>query len=242
MNISGSGERYASSQVSLFYGGTYFQGRGDSPRTLSKSCSDKLALVSCTSLLNSLLSSIIDPSSCYLDYLIVPQSAYHEAGFRRAFVERLKSIPHDTWPHRFRIQPIQTLTTTYLIPPSLTPPKHVSQMAFPTALTSVIYVKNRPTEVMLGGVRMGSQFPPNGRGASYLCRARMGQDFFHVIQRDTARVEVPLECTYAELKRKAGRGTEPIKHSVREGFGGWTANDSDVDFTLVASHCSVDGS
>src|SRR5262245_49806990 len=41
-------------------------GRADSPRTLSNSCSDKLTLKSCTSLLNSLLASIIDPSSCYI--------------------------------------------------------------------------------------------------------------------------------------------------------------------------------
>ena len=95
---------------------------------------------------------------------------------------------------------------------------------------------------MLGGVRMGSQFPPHGRGASYLCRARMGQDFFDFIQRDTARLEMSLECTYAELKRRVAEGREPIKRSVRESFGGWTSNDSDVDFTLVASHRLGDGS
>lgn len=83
---------------------------------------------------------------------------------------------------------------------------------------------------------MGSQFPPNGRGASYLCRARMGQDFFDFIQLDMARLEIPLECTYAELKRKAAKGTESIKRSVRESFGGWTSNESDVDFTIAASH------
>ena len=95
---------------------------------------------------------------------------------------------------------------------------------------------------MLGGVRMGSQFPPSSRGASYLCRARMGQDFFDFIQRDTPRLEPFSECTYAELKQKAAKGTEPIKRSVRESFGGWMSNDSDVDFTLVASHRLGDGS
>lgn len=89
---------------------------------------------------------------------------------------------------------------------------------------------------MLGGVKMGSQFPPNSRGASYLCRSRMGQDFFDFIQLDAVRLETSLECTYAELKRKAAKGTESIKRSVRESFGGWTSNESDIGFTIVAAH------
>src|SRR5437773_2555681 len=103
-------------------------------------------MVSCTSLLNCFLSTIIDPSSCYLDYLIIPQSFYHQRGFHRAFEERLESIPTESWSHEWRKQPIQVLTTSYPIPPTLTPVKNFKlKSSSVTAVTSIIHVKGRPT-------------------------------------------------------------------------------------------------
>ncbi|KAI1176491.1 adenosine deaminase/editase [Nemania sp. FL0916] len=59
--------------------------RGDAPPTLSKSCSDKLSLHQCTSLLSSLTSLLVDPSHAYLTTLILPTSQYSASGCRRAF-------------------------------------------------------------------------------------------------------------------------------------------------------------
>ena len=86
---------------------------------------------------------------------------------------------------------------------------------------------------------MGSQFPPNERGASCLSRARIGQDFFDFIHHGTWRLHWDLspECTYAELKREVGKRTETVVNVVKEALGRWTTNDTDIDFTLVAPRC-----
>src|SRR5437868_683043 len=67
----------------LYY--TNFAGRVDSPSTQSKSCSDKVALLACISLLNTFLATLVNPSSCYLDYMVLPSSAYRRDSFDRAF-------------------------------------------------------------------------------------------------------------------------------------------------------------
>jgi len=201
-------------------------------------------MISCTSLLNSLLSTIIDPATCYLEYLVVPQSAYHQVGFRRAFEERLNSITDIDIgsAHGFRVQPIRTLTTDHLIPPTLTPATAKLQTSV-TAQTSIIYVHGRPTEVMLGGIKMGSRFPPDVRGASYLSRARIGQDFFDIICSGRWRLhwELCRECTYRELKREAGKRTASVKLVAKEALGWWIMTDPDVEFMLVARPRLSDG-
>lgn len=59
--------------------------RGDAPPSLSKSCSDKLALKQCTSLLSSLSSLLVSPSSAYLTSIILPESQYSPMGCQRCF-------------------------------------------------------------------------------------------------------------------------------------------------------------
>ncbi|KAL2127953.1 hypothetical protein VTI74DRAFT_9930 [Chaetomium olivicolor] len=59
--------------------------RGDAPPTSSKSCSDKLALKQCTSLLCSLTSLFVAPERVYLTSLILPESQFSEAACRRCF-------------------------------------------------------------------------------------------------------------------------------------------------------------
>ncbi|KAK4140225.1 adenosine deaminase/editase [Dichotomopilus funicola] len=61
--------------------------RADAPPTLSKSCSDKLALKQCTSLLNSLVSLFVSPENVYLATLVLPASQFSEEGCRRCFGE-----------------------------------------------------------------------------------------------------------------------------------------------------------
>ena len=60
-------------------------GRGDAPMTLSKSCSDKLALRQCLSLLSSHTSLLISPEHVYLDMLVLPVDQYSEQACTRAF-------------------------------------------------------------------------------------------------------------------------------------------------------------
>jgi hypothetical protein len=195
-------------------------------------------LKSCTSLLNTFLSNVIDPSSCYLDALVVPQQAYHEAGFHRAFEERLKSVLTTDWPPEYRIKPPSILTTSQVLPPTLTPPKPSELKTSATAPASVVYVEGRPSEVLLNGVKMGSPFPPKMRGSSYLCRVRLAQDICDLISREKLKFpdsDQSAKCnTYALLKRQLGRRSELVKHSAREALGHWTTNETDGGFMLAA--------
>ncbi|KAI1300419.1 adenosine deaminase/editase [Xylaria venustula] len=59
--------------------------RGDAPPTLSKSCSDKLSLHQCTSLLSSPTSLLVSPEHAYISTLILPRTQYSASGCRRAF-------------------------------------------------------------------------------------------------------------------------------------------------------------
>lgn len=59
--------------------------RPDAPPTLSKSCSDKLALKQCTSLLSSISALLIHPQNAYIHTLIMPTSQYVAKACQRAF-------------------------------------------------------------------------------------------------------------------------------------------------------------
>ncbi|POS85150.1 hypothetical protein EPUL_002036, partial [Erysiphe pulchra] len=81
-------------QSSLLYGRSYFSNLGsirrkpsrpDAPLSLSKSCSDKLALKQYISLLSSLTSLFISPKNMYLSSLILPVTQHHKVACDRAF-------------------------------------------------------------------------------------------------------------------------------------------------------------
>ncbi|KAI5922315.1 adenosine deaminase/editase [Camillea tinctor] len=59
--------------------------RGDAPATLSKSCSDKLSLRQCTSLLSSVTALLVSPAHAYVSTLVLPQAQYNAGGCSRAF-------------------------------------------------------------------------------------------------------------------------------------------------------------
>jgi hypothetical protein len=191
--------------------------------------------MSCKSLLNSFLASILDPLSCYLDALVVPLPAYHQTGFHRAFRERL--IASDTMPPESHFKPFKFLTTEIPLPSTLRATQKTGPKSA-TASTSVVHVHGRPTEAILGGVIMGSRFPPTLRGASYLCRARMAQDFIDAVRLGTPpllSLDMSAERTYAELKWKVGEQLASVKLYARNALGGWAKNDGDGEFTLTRS-------
>lgn len=207
-----------------------FAGRVDSPSSQSKSCSDKVALLSCISLLNTFLATLVNPSSCYLDYMVLPSSAYRPDSFDRAFKGRLRSITTEGWPIGFSINYIETLTTQQILPLTLTRGKAFDA----TAPASILYVPGRLTEVIFNGVKMGSRFPPDARATSCLCRARFAKDFLGIVCQEMPLLysALPTECTYAGLKQHVGEQRRLVKQSVRKALGGWIVNDGDGEFIL----------
>ncbi|KAK0717149.1 adenosine deaminase/editase [Lasiosphaeria miniovina] len=59
--------------------------RGDAPASVSKSCSDKLALKQCTSLLSAVASAVVSPRGVYLATLVLPASRFSAAACARCF-------------------------------------------------------------------------------------------------------------------------------------------------------------
>lgn len=71
--------------------------RGDAPPTASKSCSDKLALRQCTSVLGSLAALFVSPRGAYLATLVVPASQYSAGACARCFRGRMRAVEGRAW-------------------------------------------------------------------------------------------------------------------------------------------------
>ena len=196
-----------------------------------------MALLSCTSLLNSFLTTFVNPASCYLGYIILPSAGYNRDSFTRAFRQRLQSVPTADWPTIFSIHYIEALTTEVTLPPSLKRGTDSNT----TAPASIIHVQRRPVEVLLNGARMGSKFPPENRSTSSLCRARFVSDFLILLRQEMPALfsSLPADCNYTELKRRVGEERATVKHSVTETLRGWVANGGDGEFILRDSESTA---
>ncbi|KAI0552278.1 adenosine deaminase/editase [Xylaria curta] len=84
--------------------------RGDAPPTLSKSCSDKLSLHQCTSLLSSVTSLLVSPEHAYISTLILPAAQYSASGCRRAFSDGLHQNEDASSRQEARMAPLTTQT------------------------------------------------------------------------------------------------------------------------------------
>ena len=87
--------------------------RADSPITKSKSCSDKLALKQCTSLLSSPVSLLVSPQNAYIDILILPSQQYRQQACERAFGPAGRMLPmvSSTWSEDYGYRPFRMETT-----------------------------------------------------------------------------------------------------------------------------------
>ncbi|KAF7176834.1 hypothetical protein CNMCM7691_003994 [Aspergillus felis] len=126
--------------------------RADAEATLSKSCSDKLALRQVSSLLSYEASLLVAPTrNAYIDGLILPEEEISRVGFERCFSAsgRMKTLNDRFWParddsvvqygygfHPFRVLSVPSdlietiwpfrkpkLTSAEATPPTQTPPK-----------------------------------------------------------------------------------------------------------------------
>ena len=87
--------------------------RADSPITFSKSCSDKLALKQCTSLLSSPVSLLVSPENAYIDTLILPYHQYRQQACVRAFgpAGRMSPVFSSIWLADYKFRPFGVETT-----------------------------------------------------------------------------------------------------------------------------------
>ncbi|KAI0173641.1 adenosine deaminase/editase [Hypoxylon sp. FL1284] len=168
--------------------------RPDAPPTLSKSCSDKLALKQCVSLLCSSVALLVDPCHVYLDTVVLPASRYSESACLRAFsgssTGRMRSVrpkgkDEESGCYAFRPFAVKTTTSEFVFSQRTAAlsaseanksvgegggQKTVSGIA-PSNL-AVAWTRSGLQETSLGGTLQGrKQFDP--RGASFASRRKI---------------------------------------------------------------------
>ena len=211
--------------------------RPDSPPSLSKSCSDKLALKQCTSLLSSPTSLLFSPENAYLHSLILPLSQYVDSACNRAFgrTGRMRPVANVQWNGGYKFGPFQVSTTSREFTFSRRSPSPAMQ----TPKSSNISALWTPglQETLINAVLQGHR-QTDSRGGSAVCRLRMGRrtvDLLKALAIPTFAHTV-AGSTYNDLKKtNLLENRRIVKDDVRrEALKGWVRNvDDDFDLTAV---------
>lgn len=209
--------------------------RPDAPPTLSKSCTDKLALKQAMSLLSSMGSTLISPRNAYINTLVLPASQYVPVACERAFTTqgRLKDVKIDGWNGGYR-------WSEFDVKPTDREFKWSRRNIAPggKAVASNLSAVWSPTwqETLIGGVLQGrKQLDP--RGASAICRSSLWKTAVQVaaIVSVPALTQVLGKRTYADTKGDdIFEAREKVKSNVKtSGLKGWLKNTGDDDFSLL---------
>src|SRR3569833_3442549 len=152
--------------------------RGDAPPTASKSCSDKLALKQCTSLLSSVASLLVSPRGVYLSTLVLRSRQHSETACQRAFSGRMADVAagRTTWGGGYGFSPLGVVSTTTGREFAFSRRSVAARAGAGTVTASNLAAACVPRcgldEGLLGGVLQGRK-AFDIRGASVLSRRRM---------------------------------------------------------------------
>ncbi|GKT45960.1 tRNA-specific adenosine deaminase TAD2 [Colletotrichum spaethianum] len=213
--------------------------RGDAPPTMSKSCSDKLALKQCTSLLSSLVSLIVHPGNAYISTLVLPESQYSATGCERSFSEtgRLKALAGRRWRSGYRFHPFEVTTTTKEFGFSKRSVGERAEKLAASNLAAAWTVSGVDEGTMGGGLQGRKAF--DVKGASMVSRRRMWELAVLLAGRlegdwELLRRTVEVD-TYAQVKGgELLADRREVKESTRkEGLAGWVVNVGDDGFSRL---------
>ncbi|GKT66494.1 tRNA-specific adenosine deaminase [Colletotrichum tofieldiae] len=211
--------------------------RGDAPPTMSKSCSDKLALKQCTSLLSSLVSLLLHPGNAYISTLVLPESQYSATGCERSFSERgrMKALAGRRWRGGYGFFPFEVRTTTREFVFSK---RSVGARAEKIAASNLAaaWTVSGIDEGTMGGVLQGRK-AFDIKGASLVSRRRMWEHATALARElggdgELLRRAVEVD-TYAQVKGgELLADRREVKESTRkEGLAGWIVNVGDDSFS-----------
>ncbi|KAK4168635.1 putative tRNA-specific adenosine deaminase [Cladorrhinum sp. PSN259] len=216
--------------------------RGDAPPTTSKSCSDKIALKQCTSLLSSLTSLLISPENIYLTSLILPESQYSEVGCTRCFgikneQGRMSCLRGKQWDSctGYKVVPFAVETTSCDFNFSKRTVAARSEKTAASNLAVAWTADGKVEEGLIGGVLQGRK-AFTLKGASAVSRRSMWALTKDVAQKlgDEKLLEVLSAETYDQVKEgRLLEGRRKVKDDVRgEALKGWLRNTGDGTFSL----------
>ena len=204
--------------------------RADSPLSFSKSCSDKLAMKQCASLLNSTTSVAISPENAYLSSLIVPESEYIQEAYTRSFSPqgRMGSIDHTKLSDGYCFQPFESLTTKLEFKYSR---RQLANMTSELKGSNICALWNPYVhETLINGVLQGWKLE-DPRCASSVSRKKLTQEMcvaVNVVNLGPCRAGLDSK-TYrdfkdSELLRSRRQAKDICK---KEALRGWVANVED---------------
>ena len=210
-----------------------FVGRADSPITLSKSCSDKLALKQCTSLLSGPAVLLISPENAYLDTLILPEGQCLLHAFERAFgpTGRMRSQVGKRWLDSYSFEPFRIRSTKLDFGFSRRSSQQRSEM-LKNSSTSVVWTPSF-TETLINGVLQGHK-QDDPRGASLLSRRKMMELLNKIRAEDSLFMKsIAFFSSYEKLKKATELASRrQVKIDVtRVSLMGWPKNAKD-DFEI----------
>ncbi|MCJ1398203.1 hypothetical protein MMC11_001400 [Xylographa trunciseda] len=192
--------------------------RPDSPPTLSKSCSDKLALKQCTSLLSSPASLLICPENAYLNTLILPDSEFVASACDRSFgpAGRMGPVANKIWSGGYSYRPFKTSTTRRNFEHSRRRPDHQGVSPKPSNIAALWTLRQQ--ETLINGVLQGRK-QTDVKGASAVCRLKTSK----LVMDTLALLAFPFlmdglkSLSYMDLKRvKMLEDRSKVKQAVKD--------------------------
>lgn len=214
--------------------------RSDAEPTLSKSCSDKLALKQCTSLLGALTSLFVEVGGAFIDTLVVPRSRYSEVGCERAFSARGRMAPMvgARWHEGYAFRPFSMETTEMEFEYSRRMALERSSRVAGSNLAAV-WTRSGLEETVLGGVIRGRK-PFDIRGASGVSRLQMWKTAKGLAESFDDPGHLCEHFGYSSYKGvKKGPALAArcqVKADARAtALIGWIVDDRDSDFGIISS-------
>lgn len=157
-----------------------FPARADSPQTLSKSCSDKLALKQCTSLLSSCTSFLVNPANAYLESLILPRSQCIQHACERCFGAggRMKPVANHQWSGGYAFRPFKVRASDHEFACSRRS-KPPSSRELRSSNIAAVFSPHVQEALILGRLQGRQKIDP--KGASAICSRRMWKTTLQVL-------------------------------------------------------------
>lgn len=206
--------------------------RPDAPISLSKSCTDKIAMRQCTSLLSALTSLLVHPNNVYLSTLVLPESQCVPRAVERAFGAngRMAPLAEHQWADGYAFKPFTVLSTTREFAYS-----RRGTTVPPTSSNLACLYTPRKQEVLINGALQGRK-QSDPRGASCASRRLMWKSVLDVA------VSAGLPVLHSLLKKKSYtevkksdmlQQREQVKRQARDNaLKGWKLNTGDEAWEL----------
>ncbi|KAK7524067.1 adenosine-deaminase [Phyllosticta citriasiana] len=219
-------------------------GRPDAPPTLSKSCTDKIAMKQCTSLLNAVTALLVSPKNAYLEALVLPDSQHVPDASERAFGPkgRMSTISPkltQNWVHGgYDFCPFEVCTTLQEFAWSRRSGQLQNQKLVPSNI-SALYTAHH-NETLINGVLQGRK-QTDPKGASVISRSGFWKSAVEVAkQLPDSHVGAELikvlssSSDYGDLKRtKLLQLRQQVKDDCKKNaLKGWIPNRDDDNFDL----------